>query len=148
MEERRQSYDNQPYGSWVEKTLGHVFPVGHPYHHTVIGSMADLSAASLDDVKKAALTVSDKFVAEGPTAEELAAAKSFLKGSYALSLALDPTFLSAARLVTEATSFGGVHTTAERRADPGEVAPLTPRPYLDRMELSTDNGLLVASAVG
>jgi predicted Zn-dependent peptidase len=50
--ERRQSNDNVAYGSWIEKTLGHVFPVGHPYHHTVIGSMADLSAASLDDVKK------------------------------------------------------------------------------------------------
>jgi predicted Zn-dependent peptidase len=49
--ERRQSVDNQPYGTWLEKTLSYAFPAGHPYHHPVIGSMADLSAATLDDVK-------------------------------------------------------------------------------------------------
>jgi zinc protease len=49
--ERRQSYDNQPYGLWVEKLVGHAFPEGHPYHHSVIGSMADLSAQTLQDVQ-------------------------------------------------------------------------------------------------
>ncbi len=49
--ERRQSFDNQPYGSWLEKALLAVYPDNHPYQHSVIGSMADLSAASLDDVK-------------------------------------------------------------------------------------------------
>jgi zinc protease len=49
--ERRQSNDNQPYGSWLEKAQADVFPDGHPYHHSVIGSMTDLSNASLDDVK-------------------------------------------------------------------------------------------------
>jgi len=49
--ERRQSVDNQPYGTWLEKTLGHAYPEGHPYHHSVIGSMEDLSAATVDDVK-------------------------------------------------------------------------------------------------
>lgn len=49
--ERRQSVDNQPYGSWLEKMEGYVFPEGHPYHHPVIGSMDDLSAASVDDVR-------------------------------------------------------------------------------------------------
>ncbi|HSU13115.1 pitrilysin family protein [Longimicrobium sp.] len=49
--ERRQSYDNQPYGTWTEKMEGLVFPEGHPYHHDVIGSMEDLSAASLEDVR-------------------------------------------------------------------------------------------------
>ena len=48
--ERRQSYDNQPYGTWPEKMEEALFPEGHPYHHDVIGSMADLSAASLTDV--------------------------------------------------------------------------------------------------
>jgi len=48
--EKRWSYDNQPYGSWIEKLLGHLYPAGHPYHHPTIGSMADLDAASLDDV--------------------------------------------------------------------------------------------------
>ncbi len=48
--EKRYSYDNQPYGTWQEKLLGHIYPVGHPYHHPTIGSMEDLDAASLADV--------------------------------------------------------------------------------------------------
>src|SRR4051794_14419623 len=48
--ERRQSYDNQPYGQAYEALLESLYPVEHPYHHSTIGSMADLSAASLDDV--------------------------------------------------------------------------------------------------
>jgi zinc protease len=49
--ERRQSVDNQPYGTWVEKSEEALFPEPHPYHHSVIGSMADLSAASVADVR-------------------------------------------------------------------------------------------------
>ncbi|HEV8516744.1 MAG TPA: pitrilysin family protein [Candidatus Limnocylindrales bacterium] len=48
--EKRQSYDNRPYGSFYEKLMAAVFPPEHPYHHTPIGSMEDLDAASLDDV--------------------------------------------------------------------------------------------------
>jgi zinc protease len=48
--ERRQRVDNQPYGTWTEKMVGYLFPEGHPYHHPVIGSMEDLSAATTDDV--------------------------------------------------------------------------------------------------
>ena len=48
--ERRQRVDNQPYGQSYEKLLEAVYPEGHPYHHSVIGSMADLSAASMGDV--------------------------------------------------------------------------------------------------
>jgi predicted Zn-dependent peptidase len=49
--ERRQGVDNQPYGTWSEKTGEMLFPDSHPYHHSVIGSMTDLSAASLEDVQ-------------------------------------------------------------------------------------------------
>ncbi|HET7727160.1 MAG TPA: pitrilysin family protein [Candidatus Limnocylindrales bacterium] len=49
--EKRWSYDNRPYGTWNEKLQGHLFPPEHPYHHSTIGSMEDLDAASLDDVK-------------------------------------------------------------------------------------------------
>jgi zinc protease len=49
--ERRQSYDNRPFGRVGEIIDAHMYPEGHPYHWPVIGSMADLSAASLDDVK-------------------------------------------------------------------------------------------------
>ena len=49
--EKRQG-DNAPYGL-VEYKLGDaLFPVGHPYRHSTIGSMADLDAASLADVRK------------------------------------------------------------------------------------------------
>ncbi len=48
-EEKRQRYDNVPYGDVIEHALTLTFPEGHPYAHTVIGSMADLDAASTDD---------------------------------------------------------------------------------------------------
>src|SRR5687767_3432864 len=49
--ERRQSYDNQPYGTAFEKIFAQMHPADHPYHWTTIGSLADLTAASMDDVK-------------------------------------------------------------------------------------------------
>lgn len=49
--ERRQSYDNAPYGPSYLALLEAMFPPGHPYNGAVIGSMADLSAATLDDVR-------------------------------------------------------------------------------------------------
>jgi predicted Zn-dependent peptidase len=48
--EKRQG-ENQPYGRSYDALVRALYPVGHPYHHTVIGSMNDLNAASLDDVK-------------------------------------------------------------------------------------------------
>jgi predicted Zn-dependent peptidase len=48
--EKRQG-DNQPYGLVQYAELDALFPPGHPYHHTTIGSMADLDAASLEDVR-------------------------------------------------------------------------------------------------
>jgi predicted Zn-dependent peptidase len=48
--ERRQRYDNVPYGTAYERIFAGLFPEGHPYHHLPIGSMADLDAASLEDV--------------------------------------------------------------------------------------------------
>ena len=48
--ERRWSMDNQPYGSWWERLPKLCFPMDHPFHHSLIGSMADLDAASLDDI--------------------------------------------------------------------------------------------------
>jgi predicted Zn-dependent peptidase len=50
--ERRWSVDNQPYGTWWEKLPALAFPPEHPFHHSLIGSMEDLSAASLDDVAR------------------------------------------------------------------------------------------------
>ena len=81
--EKRWSYDNRPYGSWQEKLQAHLFPPEHPYHHSTIGSMDDLDAASLEDVSaffrtyyapnNAVLSV----VGDVETAEVLAAAERF-----------------------------------------------------------------------
>ncbi|WP_106585382.1 M16 family metallopeptidase [Murinocardiopsis flavida] len=48
--ERRQRYDNVPYGTALERILRLGYPEGHPYHHPTIGSMADLDAADLSYV--------------------------------------------------------------------------------------------------
>ena len=50
--ERRQRVDNQPFGSQFETISAALYPSTHPYSWPVIGSMADLSAASVDDVKE------------------------------------------------------------------------------------------------
>jgi zinc protease len=48
--ERRQSYENQPYGT-AQLLLGELlYPEGHPYHWPVIGYMPDLTAAAYEDV--------------------------------------------------------------------------------------------------
>ncbi|MGB8383348.1 MAG: pitrilysin family protein [Dermatophilaceae bacterium] len=49
-EEKRQRYDNAPYGNALIDVYATVFPADHPYHHPTIGSMADLEAATLQDV--------------------------------------------------------------------------------------------------
>jgi predicted Zn-dependent peptidase len=49
--EKRQTRDNQPYGRWLELLHELGYPVGHPYQHSTIGSMADLDAASLEDAR-------------------------------------------------------------------------------------------------
>ena len=49
--ERRQSYENRPYGLAYETTMKHLYPPTHPYHWPVIGWMEDLDAATLQDVR-------------------------------------------------------------------------------------------------
>jgi len=49
--ERRQRYDNIPYGTAFERMTALAYPEGHPYHHIPIGSMADLDAVTLDDAR-------------------------------------------------------------------------------------------------
>ena len=50
--ERRQSYENRPYGMAHQHLQSSLFPLPHPYHWMTIGSQEDLNAASLDDVKE------------------------------------------------------------------------------------------------
>ena len=50
-EEKRQRYDNVPYGDAWHRILALSFPEGHPYAHPTIGSMAHLDAATLTDMQ-------------------------------------------------------------------------------------------------
>ena len=52
LNERRQNYENRPYGMAAMAILETLFPPGHPYHWLTIGSPDDLRAASLDDVRE------------------------------------------------------------------------------------------------
>jgi zinc protease len=49
--ERRQSYENQPYGLAPETIAAAMYPEGHPYSWTTIGSLKDLNAAAMEDVQ-------------------------------------------------------------------------------------------------
>src|SRR5688572_13985478 len=51
-EERRQRYDNVPYGTAFERLLSLAYDPDYPYHWPTIGSMEDLGAASLDDIRE------------------------------------------------------------------------------------------------
>jgi zinc protease len=48
--ERRQSYENRPYGLASETLTAALYPAGHPYSWPVIGSMQDIGAATIEDV--------------------------------------------------------------------------------------------------
>lgn len=112
--ERRQRYENPPYGEAFKDLFALRFPEGHPYHHMPIGSHEDLEAASLDDVR------------------------SFFKKWYVpnnASLVVSGDFdeQTARRLILE--NFGGIPKGAdpERRADaPSAIAETREeRQYLD-----------------
>ncbi len=51
LNERRQNYENRPYGLAPMAMLAALFPADHPYHWTTIGEIADLNAAHVDDVR-------------------------------------------------------------------------------------------------
>ena len=51
LNERRQNYENRPYGLASMAMLAALFPPDHPYHWTTIGEIADLEAARLDDMR-------------------------------------------------------------------------------------------------
>src|SRR6185503_16758874 len=51
LNERRQNYENRPYGFALMALTAALYPSDHPYHWLTIGESADLRAASLDDVQ-------------------------------------------------------------------------------------------------
>ena len=52
LNERRQNYENRPYGLAPMAMVAAIFPPDHPYHWTTIGEIADLRAAGLDEVRQ------------------------------------------------------------------------------------------------
>ena len=52
LNERRQNYENRPYGLATMAMVAALFPPDHPYHWTTIGEVADLRSARLDDVRQ------------------------------------------------------------------------------------------------
>jgi zinc protease len=52
LNERRQNYENRPYGLATSAILAALFPSDHPYHWMTIGETADLKAATFDDVRQ------------------------------------------------------------------------------------------------
>jgi zinc protease len=51
LNERRQNYENRPYGLAPMALLSALYPPDHPYHWTTIGEIADLQAVGLDEVQ-------------------------------------------------------------------------------------------------
>lgn len=56
LNERRQNYDNRPYGLVWEKLLALLYPPHHPYHWPTIGFAADIAAATLEQAREFFLT--------------------------------------------------------------------------------------------
>ena len=109
--ERRQSYENTPYGQAQLLLQSSVFPFPHPYNWPVIGSQEDLDSASLEDVKKffrkyyapsnASLALAGDFdkdealklinhyfedLAPGPAIDRIGRMNSSLRGNVSLTL--------------------------------------------------------------
>jgi zinc protease len=51
VQNEKRTRENTPYALMDQREAAALFPIGHPYHHPTIGSMEDLNAAKLDDVK-------------------------------------------------------------------------------------------------
>ncbi len=51
VQNEKRTYENRPYAMMPEMQAHGLFPVNHPYYHQTIGSMEDLDAASLEDVR-------------------------------------------------------------------------------------------------
>ncbi len=109
--ERRQSYENAPYGKSELRVYELMFPPGHPYHIPVIGTHADLEAATVDDVKNffatyyvpsnASLVVAGDFdpVEIKPLIEKLFG--TLPRGSDVIHAHADPVTLDAVTRITE-----------------------------------------------
>jgi predicted Zn-dependent peptidase len=99
--ERRQRYDNEPYGKALFEVAAHLYPEGHPFRYLTIGKHEDLTAAKLEDVQG--------FYK-----------KWYVPGNATLVLAGDFEMATARKLVEK--WFGGLPKTSA----PEHVTPKTP----------------------
>jgi predicted Zn-dependent peptidase len=120
-EERRQRYDNVPYGDAMELLNALTFPADHPYGHTTIGSMEDLNAATLADVQHFFRT-------------------HYLPNNAVLSIVGD---VDPDDAFTRAATYFGPLTAGEKPAKP-VGGPLGPLPGTDRDETA---GVVPAEAL-
>ena len=149
--EKRWSYDNRPYGSWQEKLQGHLYPESHPYHHSTIGSMEDLDAASLEDVKaffrtyyapnNAVLSI----VGDVDTAAALASAERFFGG-----IPANPSIPPLGDLSLPPTLGGEIRETVHDRVPLPRIyvgfrAPIYGDPRLDALDVA---GQILAGGKG
>jgi zinc protease len=128
--ERRQRYENSPYGASELAMYEALFPPDHPYHGAVIGSMEDLSRATMDDVKaffrafyspsNATLAIAGDF--------DPAIAKAFIEKYYG-SLPSSPR--PSTRLATTPPLSASVHKEIQEPVQLARVAKgwLTPPAY-------------------
>ena len=112
LNERRQNYENRPYGLTGMAMLGALYPPAHPYHWLTIGEADDIKAAKLDDVR----TFFQTF---------------YRPRNASLALAGDVTTEDAVRLATE--YFGELE--AGEPPPPVNVTPLAPLPSEVRLRL-------------
>ncbi len=124
-EEKRQRYDNAPYGNALRDVYATLFPAGHPYQHPTIGSMEDLGAATVEDVHR--------FFT-----------RHYGPNNTVLTLVGDVLPDEGFALVDK--HFGPLPPTAQRREE-GTIAPLAPLPdpvRLERVEQVPNDRLYLA----
>ncbi len=126
--ERRQSYENRPYGKAQLRVYEMMFPQGHPYHIPVIGTHEDLEAATVDDVKNffatyyvpnnASLVVAGDFdpTEIKPIINELFG--TLPRGSDALHAGADPVQLEDVIRLTETDNVQFARTTMVYHSPP------------------------------
>jgi zinc protease len=140
--EKRSSYDNQPYGTAYLELFALAYPTGHPYHHPTIGSMEDLDAASLEDVRNffatwyapnnAVLTV----VGDIDEAEIAAAVERLFGG-----IAANPALPSHPDLTITAPLGGEIRKTVKDKVPDPRIhlayrAPILSSPDLPALEIA------------
>ncbi len=112
LNERRQSYENRPYGLAPMAMLAAIYPPDHPYHWPTIGQVADLHAARVEEVREFFATyyhpanASIAIAGDVDTGEALALVRRYFEGiapgpTLAPVRPVDPTLVGETRLLIE-----------------------------------------------